>query len=235
MSLQVVNWNVQWTTPRSRRTPEILNRIHRREPQIVCLTEADHRLFGSVGYTISSQPDYGYPVREGRRKALLWSRNPWEQVDDVGIESLPPGRFIAGVTRTSLGPVAVIGVCIPWFGSRTRDKRRARWEDHGQYLSGLAEILGRPAHHPRILLGDFNQIVGAGCRAPRELQLALQKALEPGLTVATAGLSFRGRGAIDHIALGPKWKAAEVGAICNFQEDKRLSDHFGVFARVSVA
>ena len=29
---------------------------------------------------------------------MLWSREPWEHVDDVGIDSMPPGRFVPGVT-----------------------------------------------------------------------------------------------------------------------------------------
>ena len=38
--------------------------------------------------------------------------------DDVGHASLPPGRFVSGVTQTSVGEVTVIGVCIPYSGSR---------------------------------------------------------------------------------------------------------------------
>ena len=34
---------------------------------------------------------------------MLWSREPWERVDDLGHSSMPPGRFMSGVTRT---PVA---------------------------------------------------------------------------------------------------------------------------------
>ena len=64
---------------------------------------------------------------------------PWERVDDLGVDSLPPGRFVSGVTRTSLGELTVVGVCIPWFGSRTeagREPAKLRWEDHERYLDG---------------------------------------------------------------------------------------------------
>ena len=74
---------------------------------------------------------------------------------------MPPGRFVSGVTQTSLGKVTVIGVCIPWFGSRPearrRVERRAQWEDHEQYLSGLAEVLGVTSARRLIVMGDFNQ------------------------------------------------------------------------------
>ena len=233
MSLSIGNWNVEWATPRSRRTPEILDRIRQNDPEVVCLTEGDSRLLSQDGYTICSQPDYGYPIKEGRRKVMLWSRNPWEQVDDVGRDSLPPGRFVAGATRSSLGQVTVIGICIPWFGSRTRDKRKERWEDHGDYLVGLREILERMGGQCVIVLGDFNQVIGPGCRAPRELQLALQEAFDPNLAIVTAGLAFQGRGSIDHIALSSELKVESLGAISNIQEGRKLSDHFGVFAQVS--
>ena len=238
MSLSIVNWNVEWATPRSWRTPEILDRISQHNPEVVCLTETDDRLLTQGGYAICSQPDYGYPVKEYRRKVVLWSKNPWVRVDDVGDDSLPPGRFVAGVTQTCLGQVAVAGICIPWFGSRTRDKRKERWEDHRDYLAGLPGILERAAGQHLIVMGDFNQIVGQmngkGSRAPKELRLALLKAFEPNWKIVTSGLEFQGRGSIDHIALGGDLEAESVGAISNLQEEgKRLSDHFGVFARVS--
>ena len=125
MSLKLVNWNVEWATPGSQRTPEILNRVRGHDPQVVCLTETHDGLLSQGGHTICSQPDYGYyPIKKGRRKVILWSRVPWEQVDNVGIDSMPPGRFVSGVTQTSVGEVRVIGICIPWFGSRTEAKRK---------------------------------------------------------------------------------------------------------------
>ncbi len=101
MSARVITWNVEWATPKSRRTGEILSRINEYDPEVVCLTETDMGLLSSHGHTICSQADYGYEVRESRRKVMFWSREPWQEVDDVGLDSMPPGRFVAGVTRTS--------------------------------------------------------------------------------------------------------------------------------------
>ena len=147
MSMGALTWNVQWATPRSRRTPEILSRIDRRAPEVVCLTETHVGLLPMLpkgGHAICSQPDYGYTIKEGRRKVTLWSRQPWEQLDVMGSDSLPPGRFVSGITETSLGVLTVVGICIPWFGSRTearrKSERKMRWEDHEQYLTGLTEI-----------------------------------------------------------------------------------------------
>ena len=237
MSLTLANWNVEWATPRSRRRDEILRRIHDHAPEIVCLTKANCRLLSQNGHTISSRPDYGYGTIKEGRKVMLWAREPWEQVDDLGSDSLPPGRFVSGVTRTSLGEVTVVGVCIPWFGSRTEARRglerKTQWEDHEQYIAGLTEVLGRGPAQCVIVMGDFNQIVGAGSRARLELRLALQGAFPPSITIATEGLAFEGRGSIDHIALSEDLPVASLDVISNIHEGRKLSDHFGIVAEVS--
>ena len=237
MSVSVATSNVQWATPSSRRTTEILRRIGRHAPEVVCLTETHDGLLAQRGHAICSQPDYGYTVKKHRRKVMLWSREPWNQVDAVGIDSMPPGRFVSGVTQTSVGEVAIIGICIPWFGSRseaTRNlERKKRWEDHEEYLARLAEILGQVDGKRLIVMGDFNQIIGSGARAPLELQSALRNAFSPSLRIVTADLAFQGRGNIDHIALSTDWTVNSLSVISNIHEGRNLSDHFGVAADLS--
>ena len=237
VSLRVINWNVQWATPKSWRSPEIRSRLVRREPEVVCLTETHDGLLSQHGHAIYSQPDYGYTVKEHRRKVMLWSREPWSQVDVVGIDSMPPGRFVSGITQTSVGKVAVIGICIPWFGSRaeaTRNlERKVRWEDHEEYLARLTELLGQVDAKRLIVMGDFNQIIGTGARAPRKLRSALWKAFSPSLRIVTADLAFQGRGNIDHIALSTDWTIGSLRVISNIHEGRNLSDHFGVAADLS--
>ena len=106
----IANWNLEWATPRSRRTPEILRRLADLGADVLCLTETSDQLLAAEGHAITAQPDYGYGIQAARRKVLLWSRNPWSEVDDVGHEAMPPGRFISGVTQTPLGEIAVIGI-----------------------------------------------------------------------------------------------------------------------------
>lgn len=237
MSLRVLTWNVQWAIPGSWRTTEILNRVERHSPEVVCLTETNDKLLSQTGHCISSQADYGYSVKAGRRKVVLWSREPWEEVDDFGIESMPPGRFVSGVTQTSIGKVRVVGACIPWFGSRTEPRRgqerKMRWEDHTQYLASLTEALRQGSSGRLIVMGDFNQIVGLGGRAPLELQSALHQALQ-GMTITTSDLESQGRRSIDHIAVSANFTAESVCAISNIHDEKQLSDHFGVVADVAL-
>ena len=237
MTLSIITWNVEWATPRSRRTPHLLNRIDRHKPDVICLTEAHRDLLSQPGHRICSRPDYGYPIQKGRRKVMLWSRQPWEKVDDLGIDALPPGRFVSGVTPTSLGDVTVIGICIPWFGSRTEawhaDARRRRWEDHGRFLDGLRQVLARVPRERVIVIGDFNQMIGSASRAPAELRRALPAALPQGMRIVTSDLAFKRRAGVDHIAMSADLVAMSVSSISNHREGKKLSDHFGVAARVS--
>ena len=237
MSLRVITWNVEWATPSSPRTSEILRRIGRHAPEVVCLTETHVGLLPQDGHSICSRPDYGYTIKEDRPKVMLWSREPWEQVDDVGINSMPPGRFVSGVTKTSLGTVTVIGVCIPWFGSRTEARRKLerkmRWEDHEQYLVGLTKVLGGGSANRLIVMGDFNQIVGRGSRARLGLQSALQRAFPSSMTIVTSEIAFQGRRSIDHIALSEDLAVESLDVISNIYDGRELSDHFGVIADLS--
>ena len=235
--MRVVNWNVAWATPRSGRSGEILRRIDLRGPEVVCLTETHCGLLAGDGHTIFSRPDYGYRRIEGRRKIVLWSREPWERVDDVGIEAMTPGRFVSGVTQTSLGPVTVVGICIPWFGSRTEARRgperRERWEDHEQYLECLTEYMARVRTERLIVMGDFNQVIGKGSRAPVRLRAALEATFPPGVTIVTAELAYEGRKSIDHVVVSDDLAAESVEVIGNYDGEQRLSDHFGVVVDIN--
>ena len=149
----------------------------------------------------------------------------------------PPGRFISGVTQSPLGEVTVMGICIPWWGCRTEARRgldrKGRWEDHGQYLECLTELLLHRPTRRLVILGDFNQVIGAGSHAPKALQTALQAAFPTGITIVTSELAFGQRKTIDHIALGEDLSAESLEVISNIHESDKLSDHFGVYARLS--
>ncbi len=82
-------------------------------------------------------------------------------------------------------------------------------------------------------MGDFNQVVGAGGRAPAEVRSALGRAFTPGLTIATSSLAVEGRRSIDHIALSEELAVEGADVISNVDEKRNLSDHFGVVADLS--
>ena len=47
-------------------------------------TEGYENLLPKDGYIISSHEDYGYKTKKGRRKVILWSKNKWTEVDQIG-------------------------------------------------------------------------------------------------------------------------------------------------------
>lgn len=236
MTIRLVNWNVEWATVRSPRFAEIRNRIEKHDPDIICLTETHDTLLPNTGHSICSRTDYGYPIKQGRRKVALWSRLPWRKTDDLGLPSLPPGRFISGITQTSLGDVTVVGVCIPWAMSRVRGssfEKREMWADHREYLHGLKKVLAKFSLDRLILMGDFNQRLVGRSSVPSDIRSALKDAVPSGITIATSTLGYQGRRAIDHIALSDDLVAESLGVISNIDGHRQLSDHFGIFAHLS--
>ena len=239
--MKIVNWNVDWATS-SWRTHEIRSRIHRHAPEIVCFTEthSDSR-FLQDGHRICARPDYGYGIQKSRRKVLLWSREPWEHVDDLGDDQLPPGRFVSGVTRTSVGEVAVVGLCIPWWGSRAgarySGERREAWEDHEVYLGHLAGVLACAPSERLVVVGDFNQKIGKssrpGSKTAHRVAL-LQRAIPSHVTLVSRELEYCGRRTIDHVGLSFDMTAGSLDVISNVHAERALSDHFGVVADVLV-
>ena len=81
MSLRLVNWNVEWAKPSSPRGTEVLRRVHGHVPGVVCLTETHDGLLSQEGHTICSQPDYGYTLKEDRRKVMLPEESPQESIN----------------------------------------------------------------------------------------------------------------------------------------------------------
>ena len=212
MTLNLVNWNVGWAETKKRR-PEIRERIECHTPEIICLTEGHCDLLSQEGHTICSHPDED-TIKKGledeRRKVLLWSKHSWDQVDDLGSESLRTGRFVSGVTETSIGEVMVIGVCIPWMNSPGIKGSGVKYgQHHEQYLHLLQGVLKEARERALgkclIITGDFNQRLGpkskssSGRRA--QLRSMLENALPPYMVIATKDLKFQKKRGVDHRAL----------------------------------
>ena len=208
--MKLVNWNVACANPRSNssrvvaRALEIRNRIDRYSPEIVCLTETHSELIQG-GDRIWGRPDCGSCIQEGPRKVLLWSRECWKDVvDDIGDGRLPPGRFISGVTRTSVGEVTVVGLCIPWQRSRTEryGGERTEWEDHEDYLKHLKGVLSHGPSERFVVMGDFNQCIVNRRRgkAAHRAEL-LRQAIPQHVRLVTSEFRPHGRRIIDHIAM----------------------------------
>lgn len=222
-------WNAEWAAPgtdRGRETTQLLDSL---ACDVLCVTEVALSLLTSTGYAIDSDPDYGYPRDGDRRKVVLWSLQPWSDVDRLGSPELPSGRFVSGVTETALGPIRVVGVCIPWRDAHVRTGRRDRapWEDHLCFLKGLSTVLERASPLPTVLLGDFNQRIPRA-RQPERIARALSAAIESLRVVTDGEVAGVERTLIDHIALSRELDAVDVlGVPRRSSTGVRLSDHDG--------
>ena len=140
-------WNSDWATPSSKRGKFFIEKF---DSDIICLTEGYENLLPKDGYIISSHEDYGYKSKNGRRKVILWSKNEWTDIDQLGSKEIPSGRFISGITNG----IRIVGLCIPWRFAHvsTGQKDRKPLEDHLSFIKNLSL-----SNEKTIILGDFNQ------------------------------------------------------------------------------
>lgn len=230
-----LNWNIRWAeaaTPRGELICATLNRLN---PDVACLTEATLGMIPESGHAIVSDLDYGYLNDGSRRKVILWSRTPWSEVDVIGSESLPGGRFVSGVTEG----IRFVGVCIPWRDAHVRTGHRDRipWQDHLTYLSEFASVLNRYCcpRMPLCIIGDYNQSIPR-VHQPFQVANALVEVLGDQLVVATAGMRDQeGKPLIDHYS-HTDGITVQISEIIpkNAENGTDLSDHVGVVASIRI-
>lgn len=138
MELRVGIWNVEWRAWSSAAGRSIADQMWGRAPEVVCITEGRTEFPSSLGgHWISAEGSYGYRDEGNRRKVMLWSQAPWANLQSVGVEAMPGGRFVSGKTETSIGEITFIGVCIPWREAHVRSGRKDRepWEEWSSPIS----------------------------------------------------------------------------------------------------
>ena len=228
-------WNIAWQRPNTKRGSEMIAALRSHDPELLCIAEGHVDTLGSDWHGIASDPDYGYPIKPGQRKVALWSRTPWENVDEIGTPSMPPGRFVSGKTVTSIGPIRVVGICVPWFAAHVKGGRRdaENWTEHDAFLKGLREALASIGNDiPAVLVGDFNQ------RIPRKgAPIASYELLMAGLggrfDVWTAGsISGLGRQVVCHIAGTSDLECTEAIGLPRDANGTTLSDHDGLIVQI---
>ena len=232
MNITVGTWNAEWATPTTKTGPRIASIIEQIEPDIFVLTEGCADLLPKSGYVIDGGINWGYERRDERnRKVLIWSKNHWHNIDQLGSHELPPGRFISGTTQTVLGEMKIIGVCIPWQSAHTTSglKNRQAWEDHEVYLTHLAPLIA-PKDSPLIVAGDFNQRIPKG-RQPHRIYEQLIETFK-NLSVSTAQINEPPL--IDHIAHSRHLRVDRVSIISDKDQHGTLSDHRGAVIRFTL-
>ena len=140
-------WNFNWATSSSKRGKFFQALFN---TDLICVTEGYESLLPRNGYIITSQENYGYQTSQGQRKVILWSKEKWDDIVDIGSIDMPSGRYIAG---TTMG-IRFIGVYITWEMAHvsTGRKDRKQWEDHLSFIDKLSF-----SNTELVILGDFNQ------------------------------------------------------------------------------
>ncbi len=234
VGFKVATWNLWWARTGQPRGARIQRVIDELDADVLVLTETELDMVPSGGHVVDAGGDWGYRVpRPGRRKVVMWSREPWREVDPVGSVDLPGGRWVGATTHTPLGPVRVVGVCIPWKDAHVSSGRRdrARWQDHLEFLSKSRLLLAEQPR-PLIVAGDFNQVIPRA-RQPRAAADELGRWLG-GLTVATAGDTDHSR-LIDHVALSADLASDRCRVLPAHIDGQRFSDHTGAVVEVDRA
>ena len=225
--MRISTWNVEWATLRSPRGRAVVGVLDSVDADVIVLTEGCADVLPSDGFIVDAGHDWGYRVDDpSRRKVLMWSRRPWTDVDVVSDHSLPSGRLVSGITATPIGPLRVVGVCVPWRAAHVDTGRRDRrpWEDHSRFLDALGELL-KCWPDRTILAGDLNQRIPRTSQ-PVDIADQLDRVLA-GLEVPTAGVSSPRL--IDHIAHTRELTTTgSPTLIPDSLDGRRLSDHIGV-------
>ena len=230
--VRVGTWHTMWARPTSRRGRRIRAALQTPDCDVLCVAEGFAGIFPDTGHVTKAPKNWGNSIKDDRRKVLLWSKRLGD-IDTVGSEGMPGGRFIRAATRTAAGTVlTVVGVCIPWRGANCTSGRKDRkpWQDHRTWLAEFDGLRSRLPATRLVVLGDFNQqIPRHWAPRPDSVGEALLQAFE-GLEIATKGdLEGAPRPSIDHIAHSPDLVPESVAVWSDRHTDGAfLSDHLGV-------
>jgi len=229
--MRIVTWNLQRKRPASPNGKIAVEHIGSVSPDIAILTEAwvDHL---GPDFSHADAGPTGLPfLREEERKVVIASRWP---ISNVSIDLAVPtaGRFVSAEIETPEGLLTVIGLCIPWFGSRVKSGEAMNWEDHQTFLRALPFALEQAIQGPCLVAGDFNQRIPRS-RQPLKVADSLEETFR-GFAIPTSGeRPETGRQLIDHIAISPSLKCKDVSSWSGENDGKKMSDHDGVSADVS--
>ena len=226
--MKIVIWNIEWAKPNSKREKIIKEIIENINPDIICITEGYLESWQNFEHVISSHEDYGYKIHEGRRKVILISKTPWTNTDEIGNINMPNGRFVSGNTQN----IDILGVCIPWKDAHVRTGRKDKeaWEDHISYLEGLQQLLSNITSKT-LVMGDFNQRVPKKYSRKDVFDLML-KTFENFRFETKNNIQPIDKQSIDHLCTKNIEKVSSITSIDNFQDDVRLSDHFGLIIEI---
>lgn len=127
---RVLTWNLERRKPESGPGAAALEFLFDLNPDVMVLTEARTTMPARGSHVLWCEPPLGSWMGSDERKVLMWSKQPWVEVDRVGVSGLDNTRFVSAVTDTPVGPLRVVGVCVPWHMAGVQyveDEKRSPW------------------------------------------------------------------------------------------------------------
>jgi hypothetical protein len=236
-TLRAISWNLERKRPDSLRGAEAIDHLFGQNADVMALSEVRTSIPTRGGHAEFCEPPRGSTFAENERKIMIWSREPWVDIDRFGGDGLDQTRFISGTTATPVGDVRMIGVCIPWHMAEVTfpiDVKRKPWELHIRFLELLGELIA-DCPIPTIVAGDFNQRVPRIKGSHKAAAAAMSEAFDP-FDVVTQG-QLRGciRPGIDHIAVSSHLRATDAWGWAHNVNGNRLTDHDGAAADLANA
>lgn len=235
LTTRVATWNLERKPPTSTKGAEAIDYVFGLDAEIIVLMEAWITTPTFDGHLAFSEQSTAKRFAPDERIVAVWSKNP---VDPVAYDSpIDRRRFVAGRTETTIGPVLILGVCIPWHmaeATRWASTKRKTWELHREFLVHLGDIMNE-LDGPFIVAGDFNQRIPVqkyGNKASAELLADIFSELE----LVTAGTLPGGeKPGIDHIAISSHLRAARVQGWSKDVTGNVVTDHDGSFVDLTSA
>ena len=152
---RIATWNLERKKPDTPTGRAGVEHLRSLDANVMVLTEGRRSFPAGDGHLIWSQ-SWG---SDDERKVVMWSRNPWRQVDEVGHGDSSPGRYDAARTDTPIGEICVIGVCIPWHMLNVQygNRNRKPWEEHIAFCGVFKRMIANYPDRAYVIAGDFNQ------------------------------------------------------------------------------
>ena len=230
--MKIGTWNVWRRRPSTPTGSKALEHLRSLSLDVAVLTEAwcDHL---GEPWNHADGGESGIPRHhENERKVVIASRWPLKEVS-TDLDAETPGRFVSALVDRPEGAFRVIGVCIPWSGSRVRSGTSKPWEDHLAFLESFRPILEQAEGEPCIVAGDFNQRVPRASQS-RPAAESLERAFKL-FDIVTSGVRpGTGKQMIDHIAVSRHFQVTESLEWSGTLSGTKLSDHDGVLVDLEI-
>ena len=224
--MKIINWNVG--RPTIAKGEKILQKLKELNGDIVILTETNASINLGTDYQLVSTPalpdghdTFKYSVAKKENRSSIWSKYPI-------LRTYPTCDEFTSVCADIETPFGVLTVYATIIGVDGGNKMFFNRDLNGQ-LSDFERLF---PEKQVCLVGDFN-ITFTGRRYPSEL--TREKMNDMFETYSLNNLTSSIDGCVDHIALGKEFliaKHVKNGEVWN--EDKSISDHFGVSISITV-